>query len=68
MKMKFASLFACALVLALFSLPAQAQNCRQKKSVSECMACVQQSGHAGQSGGYNFCTGKTNKSGKDEKR
>jgi hypothetical protein len=47
---------------------AYAQNCRAKKTVKECMACVQKSGHAGSSGGYDYCTGKTNKSGKEERK
>jgi hypothetical protein len=68
MKARLVSLIACAFVLVPISLSAQTRDCRQLKTVAECMACVQKSGHAGQSNGYNYCTGKTNKSGKDEKR
>ena len=36
---------------------ADAQNCRQMKTIAECMACVQKAGVAGRSGGREFCAG-----------
>jgi hypothetical protein len=46
-----------AFVSLMLSSDAFAQGCRAKKPLSACMKCVQQSGHAGRSGGRDYCLG-----------
>jgi hypothetical protein len=63
MKFIAAGLIAVVVMGAAIESASAQSSCREKKTVAECMKCVQARGLAGSSGGHSFCAGVTDQRG-----